>query len=1107
MNTAYKIRLKGRKLWLLAVVATSCALTTCYFAPALFGPYSSGIAAGLILVEALLGGFLWQNWNESEDHTEGVDRELSSLQALVEVSRDAIIRVTPDGVIRSWNSGARSIYGHSAKEALGAHISVLFDYERTHEAAILFEKVTLGENVAQYETVHLRKGGKQIDVSLTICPIREGDKSITGASVVARDITESKRAAKSLAQQAAAIKASMDGMAIIDHLGGCVYLNEAYAKVFGYDDPHALIGASWEIFFFDDELHRLKDLIMPAVWRDGSWRGEAVGRRLAGGTLPLEISISSVAGGGLVQVVRDITARKNAEEILRNTSLKDELTGLLNRRGLLKHTAPYFDFARRQKEKLLLLFIDLDGMKQINDDFGHNEGDNALINASVILRSSFQDTDIIARLGGDEFTVVVTDSSANNEQAITRLKKNLASYNAQEERGYKLSFSVGVAALEPERMTCFEELLEKADHAMYEQKRIKKRRSSERIDKRQWHDRGLTTQLAQSQAASNLIPFALSVNPQQSGESQGPGTFDQAAIGMAVVSVDGSWLQVNDALCALLGYSEQELRATSFQRLTHPDDLGQVQSQVQRVIEGYIQGHQQEKRYVHEQGHSVWVLWNVSLLSNTENGTKKLFFQVQDISDRKMAEERLTQDTLTGLPNRARFDDLLKLRIASMQHNKAQFAVLLLDVDRFKLVNDSLGNSYGDQLLSQIAQRVKPCLRQGDIVGRVGGDEFAVLLNDVTGEEEVCSVAARIQQALAITFNLFGQEVYTSASIGIALSTGYSEQVADMLRDAETAMHRAKALGKARYEIFGRYMHGELMSRLKMETDLRHASERDQLFIDYQPIVSLENCKLIGFEALVRWRHPEFGLISPLDFIPLAEETGQILDIGQAVLEEACLQAQSWQVDHPAYPPLFVSVNLSVKQFTQPGLVEYISWLLNEFTLAPRCLKLEITESVFTDNIETAVQLLKQLRNLGVQLSIDDFGTGYSSLSYLHRFPIDTLKIDRSFVTQMVENEENIEIVRTILGLAQNLGMDVVAEGVETKEQLTLLRQLGCENGQGFLFSYPLGVEAIDDFILNSNPKRPPSLSSIDEFQTSNAFVAQGQRNLTKAGYGSLVLK
>ncbi|MEN3330582.1 MAG: hypothetical protein V7638_5389 [Acidobacteriota bacterium] len=1033
----------SRKLWLLPTFVIPTALGLCFIISALFGSNLTELVVILVIAQVIASVVVWKNWRGTQEQFAGVRHELSSLQGIVDVSRDAIIGVTTEGVIMSWNRGARGIYGYTSKEALGAPISMLFDHRRGQETALLFEKVTRGENVTQHEMVHLKKGRSPIDVSLTICPIMEG-KTMTGASVVARDITERKRAAGSLAQQAAAMKASMDGMAIIDHTGVCIYLNDAYAKIFGHADPTRLIGASWEMFYFEEELARMKEQIMPAVWRDGSWRGEAMGLKLNGGTFPLEISISSVDGGGLVQVVRDITERKNLEETLRNSSLKDDLTGLFNRRGLLKQAAPYFDFARRQKEKLLLLFIDLDGMKKINDEFGHNEGDNALIQTAAILNHTFRSSDIIARLGGDEFTVLVTDLNASKEDAIARLNESLRAFNASETCSHKLSFSIGVATLEPERMACFEELLEQADQAMYEQKRSKRRRTSEQDQN-------------EPQFAPDSIPFALSKNPKVGRQ----GTFDNAAIGMAIVSVDGSWLQVNESLCKLLGYSEQELRATSFQRLTHTEDVRHVQTYIQRVLEGYIQSHEQEKRYIHLHGHTVWVQWHVSLLKDSESGAKRLFFQVQDISDRKKAEEKLTQDTLTGLPNRARFYDLLKLRVSNKDR---QCAVLLLDVDRFKLVNDSLGNASADQLLIQIAQRVKTCMRQGDVLARVGGDEFAVLLDDVSGEEEASSVATRIQQALSISFNLLGQEVYTTMSIGIALASDY-EQVSDMLRDAETAMHQAKARGKARYEVFGHDMHGELMSRLKMETDLRHACERDELFVDYQPIVSLRSRTLIGFEALVRWRHPEFGIIPPQDFIPVAEETGQILTIGQTVLESACRQAREWQKTYPVAPPLFVSVNLSVKQFNQPGLVENIASLLERFQLQPRCLKLEITESVFSDNIEAAVGLLTQLRELGVQLSIDDFGTGYSSLSYLQRFPIDTLKIDRSFVTQMTENEENLAIVRTIVALAQNLGMDVVAEGVETEDQLKLLRKLECENGQGYLFSTPLGGWQLNEFI------------------------------------------
>lgn len=557
--------------------------------------------------------------------------------------------------------------------------------------------------------------------------------------------------------------------------------------------------------------------------------------------------------------------------------------------------------------------------------------------------------------------------------------------------------------------------------------------------------------------------------------------FDHSAIGMALVSPEGRWLQVNRALCSLLGYAEAELMATDYLTITHPDDLATALTNIRQLLKGKIPSYQTEKRYVHKQGHDVWVSWNASLARDEYTGSAHLIFQIQDITDRKRAEERLLHDafhdSLTGLPNRALFMDHLKMAIARTErHQERQFAVLYLDLDRFKIINDSLGHMVGDQLLVGIAKRLKQSLRPADTIARLGGDEFVILIEDVADQSEVIYVAERLQQDLSTPFALNGREVFTTVSIGIALNSSFGAQAEEILRDADTAMYRAKTLGKDRYEIFDVAMHAQAVKLLQLETDLRLAIERQEIYVQYQPIISLDTFNLSGFEALVRWKHPEHGFISPVDFIPVAEETGLIIPIGEFVLREACNQMQRWHERVPGTAPVFMSVNLSVKQFNQPDLIQRVAEIIRETGLAPQSLKLEITESAVTEKIERAAEMMQQLRAIGVKLSMDDFGTGYSSLSHLHSFPLDTLKIDRSFISLMQDNDENMEIVRTIVGLAQNLGMDLVAEGVETYDQIAVLRELGCEYGQGYFFSKPIDALDAGEFITkyaNSTPIMP----------------------------------
>jgi diguanylate cyclase (GGDEF)-like protein len=426
-------------------------------------------------------------------------------------------------------------------------------------------------------------------------------------------------------------------------------------------------------------------------------------------------------------------------------------------------------------------------------------------------------------------------------------------------------------------------------------------------------------------------------------------------------------------------------------------------------------------------------------------------------------------DALTGLPNRSLFTDHLRVALRrAHQNEKYLFGVLFLDLDRFKNINDSLGHPCGDELLILVARRLEMCIRQTDMVARFGGDEFAILLDAIQDASDVVRIAEKVQQAISAPFKLVSHETITTASIGVALSSGGYTEAEDIIRDADTAMYRAKDRGKARCEIFDTAMHTRAVTLLRLESDLRRALEKDEFCVYYQPIISLASGELHGFEALVRWQQPERGIVSPSDFIPLAEETGLILPIGLCVLRDACLQLRKWQQYSWSNRDLIMSVNLSGKQLEQPDLIERIEEVLHESQINPWHLKLEITETVVMENPELAAVTLAKLRSLGVRLSIDDFGTGYSSLSYLNRFPVDTLKIDRSFVSSMNEADENLQIVKTIITLAGNLGMQVVAEGVETEAQLDQLRSLKCQYAQGFLFATPLEVVDADLFVLNS---------------------------------------
>jgi PAS domain S-box-containing protein len=551
---------------------------------------------------------------------------------------------------------------------------------------------------------------------------------------------------------------------------------------------------------------------------------------------------------------------------------------------------------------------------------------------------------------------------------------------------------------------------------------------------------------------------------------------ENAADMIALVDGEGRRLYNSPAYLKVLGYSPEDLKGTQSIDQIHPDDRSRVMLAAEKARKSG-QGERVEYRIRHKNGSWRTLESTASAIRDRKGNTDKLVIVNRDISERKRAEEMLVHnafhDGLTNLPNRALFLDRLQHALTlSKKHSNYNFAVLLIDVDEFKIINDSLGHSAGDELLIQIGQRLKLSVRRTDMISRppqigipdrranantlarLGGDEFTVLLDDIRDPIEAIRVAGRIQAELSTPFVVNQQEIVISASIGIASSASPHLNAEDLLRDADIAMYRAKKAGKARCEVFDTAMHASAVKRLRLETDLRKGLDQNEFRVFYQPIVSLQTGKITGFEALTRWQRPE-GLLSPLEFIPVAEETGLIIPMNRLLLREACKDLQAWQAEFPADPPLTMSVNITPREFAQPDLAYEISKTLEQLNFDPAWLRLEIVETIAMGDEEKSGVALAQLKALGVHLSIDDFGTGYSSLSRLRRIPVDTLKIDRAFIMNMDTDAENREIVKTIIMLAHNLGLKVIAEGTETEKHIFQLRELKCEMAQGYFYSRP----------------------------------------------------
>ncbi len=523
---------------------------------------------------------------------------------------------------------------------------------------------------------------------------------------------------------------------------------------------------------------------------------------------------------------------------------------------------------------------------------------------------------------------------------------------------------------------------------------------------------------------------------------------------------------------AILGYTEDEVSDHLREWIERVDqrDRERFDEALNNHLEGRSGFFECEYRLVTKGGEVRWVSSRGVAVRDDVGNPFRMAGSMTDITRRKQTEARLLHeamhDALTGLPNRILFMDRLDLALRRFRRDPTKlFAVLFFDLDRFKHVNDSLGHAVGDELLAQVAGRILGCLRPGDTLARLGGDEFAIVLNDITGPTDAIYVVERVQEALCQEFEIEAHSIFTSASIGIAVSSEIYRNPDEMLRDADIAMYRAKNSGQSTYAVFDTYMHDQAMFQHRMETDLRRALDKGEFEIYYQPIIAMDSERVQGFEALLRWHHPIRGLVMPEEFIGIIEDTSLVVPIGWWVIEHACHQLAIWQRLFPLENPLSVSINVSGKLFLTDDMAKRLAALLEDCGLSPKSIRLEITERVVMDHGDLVLSTLSDLRDLGIELHVDDFGTGYSSLSYLQRFRYDSLKIDRSFVQTMTEKVDSSAIVEAIITLGVTLGMKVIAEGVETADQVKRLRAMQCPAAQGFWYSRPMHQDAVNDYL------------------------------------------
>lgn len=996
---------------------------------------------------------LAEAFNQISDALNATTVSKAYLDNIIEAIADSLIVLDKNKTIVKVNQATLSYLGYTESEIVSQPFAKILSQT---EVINDLEKQELSKNL---KVSYLKKDGGQIPVTFSSSLMRDEEGQIQGIVCIAEDLStqyaqlrDRQQAQEDKNLLATAISHAAEAIEITDTEARFIYVNPAFETITGYKRSEVIGKTSKAMLRSEKHEPAFYQNIADTLSNGQIWSGSYIGKRKDGKLYHQDVTISPVFNlAGLithhVAVKRDTTERKKAEERLEKInqcflSFKTEPSANINQLTALFGELLEANCALYNRlEKGTLYSV---GQWQVPEDYNAVHTLDSSICKDVIEASS------------DE--VFIVNDLLNTKYAQVEPKV----------QQYKLQTYIG-------QVVKCEGIAVGTVCALYQKNFIPSHADRKII---------------------GIIAAAIGVEEERRVTQQALQASEQRYALAAQGANDGLWdwnllteeIYFSPRWQAMVGLTAGEIGNSkeNWFSLVHPEDIEQLKNAITSHLEGKSPYLENEYRIHHQNGQERWMLVRGLAVSDTEGRPYRLAGSQTDVTQKKAAEAQLryesNRDSLTGLVNRRVLMERLEEVLARLRQDENYlFAVLFLDLDRFKVINDSLGHNIGDRLLVEVARTLESCVRPEDTVARLGGDEFTILLDNIKGIDNATQVAQRIQNQLASPFNINGNEVFSNISIGIALSSSIYNRAEDILRDADMTMYRSKTNrnGGVCYQIFDRSLHSKAMVMLQLENDLRRAIGRDEFILYYQPIISLKNFRITGFEALIRWQHPERGLVPPVQFIPMAEDTGLINAIGYWTLREACSQLKAWQEQFPGKPSLVVSVNLSTKQFAQADLIDQIEKVLQITGLESRFLKLEITESVLIENAERVKVMLVKMQQLGVKLSLDDFGTGYSSLSYMHSFPIDTLKIDRSFVTDVDRELGKIEIIRTVVGLAWNLGMDTVAEGVETKTQMYQLKTLKCNFAQGYYFSRPLDAKAAEALIA----KERDYFSSTEKFE------------------------